>query len=85
MASCFGSLKQVSKSLQALLNGVEAVMILTLIILKLGTLPTDHRKMDWVAVKELKLSCHNPATIAFTVYPYYGNFFPELPREAKCT
>ena len=26
----------------------------------------------WVAVKELKLSCHNSQTISFTMYPYYG-------------
>ena len=27
----------------------------------------------WVAVKKLKLSCHNPETILCGVYPYYGN------------
>ena len=26
-----------------------------------------------VAAKELKLSYHNPETILFTMYPYYGN------------
>ena len=27
----------------------------------------------WVAVKELKLSYHNPKTMLFTIYAYYGN------------
>ena len=27
----------------------------------------------WVAVQELKLSYHDPETILFTIYPYYGN------------
>ena len=26
----------------------------------------------WVAVKELKLSYHNPKTILLTIHPYYG-------------
>ena len=26
----------------------------------------------WVAIKELQLSCHNPETIVFSRYPYYG-------------
>ena len=26
----------------------------------------------WVAVKELKLSYHNPETTLFTIYPYYA-------------
>ena len=26
-----------------------------------------------VAVKELKLSCHNKETLLFTIYPSYGN------------
>ena len=36
--SCFGCLESVSKSVQVLFNGVEAVMVLTLISLKLGAL-----------------------------------------------
>ena len=28
---------------------------------------------SWLAVKKLRLSYHNPKTILFTVYPYYGN------------
>ena len=31
------------------------------------------RSYIWVAVKELKLSYHNPKTILFTIYPYYGS------------
>ena len=27
----------------------------------------------WLAVQELKLSCHTPETMLFTMYPYYGN------------
>ena len=34
IVSCFGCFKEVSKSVQVLLNGREAVMVLTLIILK---------------------------------------------------
>ena len=30
--------------------------------------------VDWVAVKELKLSYHNPDTILFVIYPYHGHF-----------
>ena len=32
-----------------------------------------HLNLLWVAVKELKLNCHNPETLLFTMYPYYGN------------
>ena len=28
--------------------------------------------LNWAAVWELKFSYHKPATILFTVYPYYG-------------
>ena len=34
----------------------------------------QHPRPDyWAAVKELNLSCHNPETILFPIYPYYGN------------
>ena len=32
--------------------------------------PTDR---VWVAVEELKLSCHTPETMLFTISPYCGN------------
>ena len=32
----------------------------------------------WVAVKELKLSYHNPEAILVTIYPYYGNLISVL-------
>ena len=32
--------------------------------------PLNHA---WVVVKELKLSCYDPGTILFTIYPYSGN------------
>ena len=42
--------------------------------------PCEHimvcSKMPWcvsAAVKELKVSYHNPETVVFTVYPNYGN------------
>ena len=28
---------------------------------------------NWAAVQELKSSHHNPETMLFTIYPYYGN------------
>ena len=31
-----------------------------------------------VAVQEFKLSCHNPQTMLFTIYPYYDNLL-EVP------
>ena len=30
-------------------------------------------QLYWVAVKELKLSYHNPETILFAAYPSYGD------------
>ena len=46
--------------------------------------PPRNRATNWImypqifvavkAVKELKLSYHNPETILFTTYPYHGNF-----------
>ena len=30
-------------------------------------------RKNWVAVKELHLSYHNPETIWLTISPYYGN------------
>ena len=29
--------------------------------------------LNWVAVRELKLSYHDPETIVFTIHPEYGN------------
>ena len=31
------------------------------------------RALDLVAVKELSLRYHNPKTLLFGIYPYYGN------------
>ena len=31
------------------------------------------RALLWVAVREVKLSCHNPETILFAIYPLYGD------------
>ena len=41
--------------------------------LPLGSLGSGPTAQDWVAVKELKLSCHDSKTRLFTIYPYYGN------------
>ena len=41
----------------------QAVLQLTLLSAEI------EREGDWVAVKELDLSYHNPKTILFTVYP----------------
>ena len=39
------------------------------------TLPNKEpdQRLFWVALKELKLSYHNPKTVLFTTCPYYGN------------
>ena len=37
----------------------------------------------WVAVKELKLSYHNPKTMVFTIYPCYGNL-NYVPQQQPC-
>ena len=38
----------------------------------------------WVAVKELTLSYHNPETILFTIYPYYGTLNSSSLTAAQC-
>ena len=42
---------------------------------------------NWLAVKELKFSCHNKETISFTKQPYHGNLnqVPEQQPEKHCT
>ena len=37
-------------------------------------------KQNWVAVKELKLSCQNPQTLLFHTFPCYGNLF-QVPEQ----
>ena len=34
--------------------------------------PAPSTAHNWVAVKERKLSYHNPETILITIYPYHG-------------
>ena len=38
-----------------------------------STAITNSLRIDWAALKEFKLTCHNSDTIVFTIYPYYGN------------
>ena len=37
----------------------------------------DYGYKSLAAVKELKLSYHNPETTLFAIYPYYGNCIPQ--------
>ena len=39
-----------------------------------GVLSAEAPSLEtWVAVKELKLSYHNPETMLFSIYPFYGS------------
>ena len=54
----------------------------------LGTLEVQvvpkHKGLSWLAVKELKLSCHNPEAISSTIHPCYGNFQQQPSKGNEC-